>query len=338
MPPHVTLLPPTQVAAARLEDDRRAPRRHRGRVRAVRDAPVRDRHLPAGVRRRLRRRGQRDRALRAAGAAGPVRAAGPGDEVSLPPARDGGARHPGGRPGRGVRGAGGLRRTLPGHRVHRVRAGGRRGMGRRGGTSRCGGGDAWPAPAGSRTASPALCAGSGSACPWLDHLVRAYQRYKSTNGDHLAAAITYFSFLALFPLILLGISVAGFVLANNDALQQDLQELIRDNVPGDLGTQLSDSVHLDHRQPGGHRPDRSRRCRLRRARLDRQPAHRAAGGVELRADRGEVPQGQAGRPAGAGRARARHPAVDRPHRGRHRGGRPAGRRRPGWTASAGWAR
>jgi membrane protein len=78
--------------------------------------------------------------------------------------------------------------------------------------------------------------------PWLDHLVRAYQRYKSTNGDHLAAAITYFSFLALFPLILLGISIAGFVLANNVGLQQDLQELIRDNVPGDLGTQLSESV------------------------------------------------------------------------------------------------
>jgi membrane protein len=78
--------------------------------------------------------------------------------------------------------------------------------------------------------------------PWLDHLVRAYQRYKSTNGDHLAAAITYFSFLALFPLILLGVSVTGFVLANNDSLQQDLQDLIRANVPGDLGSQLSDSV------------------------------------------------------------------------------------------------
>jgi membrane protein len=78
--------------------------------------------------------------------------------------------------------------------------------------------------------------------PWLDHLIRAYQRYKSTNGDHLAAAITYFSFLALFPLILLGVSVTGFVLANNGALEQDLQGLIRDNVPGELGTQLSDSV------------------------------------------------------------------------------------------------
>ncbi len=78
--------------------------------------------------------------------------------------------------------------------------------------------------------------------PWLDHVVRAYQRYKSTNGDHLAAAITYFSFLALFPLILLGISITGFLLANNAALQEDLQGLIRDNVPGDLGTQLSESV------------------------------------------------------------------------------------------------
>jgi membrane protein len=78
--------------------------------------------------------------------------------------------------------------------------------------------------------------------PWLDHLVRAYQRYKSSNGNHLAAAITYFSFLALFPLILLGISVAGFVLANNSGLQQELQDLIQDNVPGDLGTQLSESV------------------------------------------------------------------------------------------------
>jgi membrane protein len=78
--------------------------------------------------------------------------------------------------------------------------------------------------------------------PWLDHLVRTYQRYKSSNGNHLAAAITYFSFLALFPLILLGISVAGFVLANNSGLQQELQDLIRDNVPGDLGTQLSESV------------------------------------------------------------------------------------------------
>lgn len=78
--------------------------------------------------------------------------------------------------------------------------------------------------------------------PWLEHLIRAYGRLTTTNGNHLAAAITYFSFLALFPVILLAISVAGFVLATNDDLQVRLQEAIRDNVPGSIGRQLSDSV------------------------------------------------------------------------------------------------
>jgi membrane protein len=78
--------------------------------------------------------------------------------------------------------------------------------------------------------------------PWLDHVVRAYTQYKDANGDHLAAAITYFSFLAIFPLVLLATSVAGFVLANNIGLQDQLRDVIRDNVPGTLGSTLSDSV------------------------------------------------------------------------------------------------
>lgn len=78
--------------------------------------------------------------------------------------------------------------------------------------------------------------------PWLGHLIRAYGRYKATNGDHLAAAITYFSFLAIFPLLLLAISVGGFVLVRNPGLVRDLQELIADNVPGGLGDSLSKSV------------------------------------------------------------------------------------------------
>jgi membrane protein len=85
--------------------------------------------------------------------------------------------------------------------------------------------------------------------PWLDHLIRAYQQYKGANGDHVAAAITYFSFLAIFPLVLLGASVAGFVLANNADLQRRLQEVISDNVPGSLGSTMSDAVRsvIEHR-------------------------------------------------------------------------------------------
>jgi membrane protein len=78
--------------------------------------------------------------------------------------------------------------------------------------------------------------------PWLDHLIRAYQQYQGANGDHVAAAITYFSFLAIFPIVLLGASIAGFVLANNADLQLRLQELISENVPGSLGNTLSQAV------------------------------------------------------------------------------------------------
>jgi membrane protein len=85
--------------------------------------------------------------------------------------------------------------------------------------------------------------------PWLDHLIRAYQQYKSANGDHLAAAITYFSFLAIFPLVLLAASVAGYVLANDAGLVDQLLRQIRENVPGSLGDTTSDAVRsvIEHR-------------------------------------------------------------------------------------------
>ena len=41
---------------------------------------------------------------------------------------------------------------------------------------------------------------------WLAHIVRAWDRYMANNGNQYAGAITFFSFLALFPLILLIIS------------------------------------------------------------------------------------------------------------------------------------
>jgi hypothetical protein len=45
--------------------------------------------------------------------------------------------------------------------------------------------------------------------PWLDHLVRAGERYTENHGDHYAAAITYFSILALVPLLMVGFAAAG---------------------------------------------------------------------------------------------------------------------------------
>lgn len=78
---------------------------------------------------------------------------------------------------------------------------------------------------------------------WLDRLVRAGRRYQEVRGDHLAAAITYFSFLSLFPLALLAMSVAGFVLLDNPDLLVRLQRAITRAVPGQVGDTLVDVVN-----------------------------------------------------------------------------------------------
>jgi membrane protein len=77
---------------------------------------------------------------------------------------------------------------------------------------------------------------------WLDHLLRAGSRYRAVNGDHLAAAITYFSFLSLFPLVLLAMSVAGFVLNARPELLAQLEDAIIEAIPGDFGSTLVKSV------------------------------------------------------------------------------------------------
>jgi membrane protein len=79
--------------------------------------------------------------------------------------------------------------------------------------------------------------------PGIEHAARAYQHYKANRGDHLAAAITYFSFLALFPLILLGVSVAGFVFVHSPDLQQRLFNSISANLPGTFGTTVRDTIN-----------------------------------------------------------------------------------------------
>jgi membrane protein len=77
---------------------------------------------------------------------------------------------------------------------------------------------------------------------WVDHLFRAGRTYKRSNGDYLAAGVTYFSFLSLFPLVLLAMSIAGFVLSAREDLQRRLEKGITDSVPGDFGSTLVTAV------------------------------------------------------------------------------------------------
>jgi membrane protein len=73
---------------------------------------------------------------------------------------------------------------------------------------------------------------------WFDHLMRAGGRYRRTQGDLMAAGVTYYAFLGLFPVLLLVASIVGLVLAGDLLLQEQLYDAIRDAFPGELGQQL----------------------------------------------------------------------------------------------------
>jgi membrane protein len=87
-------------------------------------------------------------------------------------------------------------------------------------------------------AVPDLVARQRRRHAWLDHLVRAGGRYTRTQGDLMAAGVTYFAFLALFPVLLLVAGIAGLVLAGNPLLQQALFDAVREAFPGSLGNEV----------------------------------------------------------------------------------------------------
>lgn len=74
--------------------------------------------------------------------------------------------------------------------------------------------------------------------PWFDHVMRAQQRYTDCKGDFYAAGITYFTIFALFPLLMVGYAVGGFVLASRPELLAKVKHQIEATVGGDLGQQV----------------------------------------------------------------------------------------------------
>jgi membrane protein len=77
---------------------------------------------------------------------------------------------------------------------------------------------------------------------WLDRLIRAFERYTKQYGDYYAAAITYFSVLALVPLLMIAFAVAGFVLAGNPDLLARLQDSITSAVPSPAMSEMLNRV------------------------------------------------------------------------------------------------
>jgi len=78
---------------------------------------------------------------------------------------------------------------------------------------------------------------------WFDHVLRAVTLYVERNADVLAGSITYFGFLALFPLLLLAASVFGFILAGRPDLLDDVIAQIVEYIPGSAGDQLVEALN-----------------------------------------------------------------------------------------------
>ncbi|MEU4423971.1 YhjD/YihY/BrkB family envelope integrity protein [Actinoplanes sp. NPDC024001] len=67
--------------------------------------------------------------------------------------------------------------------------------------------------------------------PYFDHLCRAILRYEDVQGGRLAAAIAYYGFFAIFALLLIGYSVFGILLTNNNELFDLVVEFLANNLP-----------------------------------------------------------------------------------------------------------
>lgn len=70
--------------------------------------------------------------------------------------------------------------------------------------------------------------------PWADHLIRTIDRYMEHNAYQYAAAITYFSVLSVIPILMVGLSIGGFVLADDQPLIREVRSTILDALPAGL--------------------------------------------------------------------------------------------------------
>ena len=78
---------------------------------------------------------------------------------------------------------------------------------------------------------------------WAGFPIAVVYKYADDQGNYLAALITYYGFLSLFPLLLLLSTVLGFALAGNPELQHQILDSTLSQFPV-IGEQLGDPQGL----------------------------------------------------------------------------------------------
>jgi membrane protein len=91
-----------------------------------------------------------------------------------------------------------------------------------------------------KPAKPGILARLRARYGWFDHVMRAQESYQDSKGDFYAAGITYFTVFAIFPMLMVGFAIGGFVLAREPDLLASIEERIKSTVSGNVGEQLVD--------------------------------------------------------------------------------------------------
>ena len=85
--------------------------------------------------------------------------------------------------------------------------------------------------------------------PWAGFPLAVVYKYFDDTGGYLAALITYYAFVSLFPLLLLASTILGFILSGHPGLQDRLLHSALSQFPV-VGNQLGEPKHLGG-GPGG---------------------------------------------------------------------------------------
>lgn len=96
--------------------------------------------------------------------------------------------------------------------------------------------------------------GKAKAFPPIAHLLRAADRFNDRLGSQFGAAITYFSFLSLIPILMVLFAAAGFVLASNsDLLTGLIDKIVTGVTDPSLAKTLENTVNtaIDQRTTVG---------------------------------------------------------------------------------------
>ncbi|AZK64745.1 inner membrane protein YhjD [Pectobacterium versatile] len=82
------------------------------------------------------------------------------------------------------------------------------------------------------------------AIPSVAHLIRAGERFNDRMGNQFGAAITYFSFLSLIPILMVSFAAVGFVLASNpDLLTGLINRIVNSISDPNLANTLKSTVN-----------------------------------------------------------------------------------------------